>query len=200
MAERCRIGYPLAAVHGNNNPAVTIEYEVKALREYLDQLARDEDDELISRYELKRPPMPPGLYWRLRWIAGWILRSLRPLLVWRPDPWPVVLKQAYRARMRPVLIWAIGVDRGTLRAACDGFARMQDSPLRLAPVLVTDVADFAFFSRLGWLVEYVPKLAGEGPSYDERKARLLARLYRRLPALPVAVGLAEKCPTKYLRR
>jgi hypothetical protein len=52
-------------------------------------------------------------------------------------------------------------------------------------VLVTDVADFAFFSRLGWLVEYLPKLSGEGQAYELRKARFIAKLYRDAPALPV---------------
>jgi hypothetical protein len=59
------------------------------------------------------------------------------------------------------------------------------------PVLVTDVADFAFFSRLGWLVEYVPALSTPADDYGERKRRYLAWRYRDAPALPVSAGLAE---------
>jgi hypothetical protein len=66
------------------------------------------------------------------------------------------------ARAKPSLIWAVGTDRETLREACSGFARMQESLPGFAPVLVTDVADFAFFSRLGWLVEYLPELPAKG--------------------------------------
>jgi hypothetical protein len=88
-----------------------------------------------------------------------------------------------------LLIWAVGTDRDTLREACGGFSKLHDSLPGFAPVLVTDVADFAFFSRLGWLVEYLPRLAGEGGPYEERKARFLARLYRGAPTLPVDAGL-----------
>jgi hypothetical protein len=65
---------------------------------------------------------------------------------------------------------------------------------------VTDVADFAFFSRLGWLVEYLPELSGQGEPYDERKARLLARLYRGAPAVPVRAGLESGSLAEELRR
>jgi hypothetical protein len=61
-----------------------------------------------------------------------------------------------------------------------------------APVLVTDVADFAFFSRLGWLVEYVPPLSAPAGEYAGRKQRHLAWLYRDALALPASVGLMER--------
>ena len=163
--------------------------EVQALRRYLDSLADASDDALAARYELKRPPMPPGLYWKARWLAGRILRSLRSISIWRPDPWPVALKHAgFRAGARPLVIWAVGADREDVRIACRRVAEARSAG-KLAPVLVTDIADFAFFSRLGWLVEYVPPLAGEGPGYDERKLKFLARLYRGAPALPVSALL-----------
>src|SRR5690606_18109816 len=93
--------------------------EVQALRRYLDSLAHASDDALAARYELKRPPMPPGLYWKARWLAGRILRSLRSISIWRPDPWPVALKHAgFRAGARPLVIWAVGADREDVRIAC----------------------------------------------------------------------------------
>lgn len=67
---------------------------------------------------------------------------------------------------------------------------MQGSLKNRVPVLVTDVADFSFFSRLGWLVEYVPSLSTAG-GYAARKERYLAWLYRDVPAVPVTVGLYE---------
>jgi hypothetical protein len=60
------------------------------------------------------------------------------------------------------------------------------------PVLVTNVADFAFFSRLGWLVEYVPALSAPAGGYAERKQRHLAWRYRDAPALPVSAGLTDE--------
>jgi hypothetical protein len=175
--------------------------EIEALQRYLDDLARDTDEDLIGRYELQRPPVPPGLYWRLRWLAGWTLRWLESTGIWRPAPWPVSLRQGRaKPRAKPLLIWAVGTDRDKLRKACDGFSRLRDSLPGFAPVLVTDVADFAFFSRLGWLVEYVPRMVGEGEAYDERKMRFLARLYRGAPALPVSVCLETASRANDIRR
>ena len=162
------------------------------LQPRLDELARTPDSELAQRYFLRWPRRPPGLYWQIRWLIALILRWLEVMRVWRPDPWPVVLRQARsHAKARPLLIWAVGIDRDTLRRACDGVQRLESLLPGFAPVLVTDVADFAFFSRLGWLVEYLPRLTGEGEPYEKRKERFLARLYRGAPALPAGAILEE---------
>jgi hypothetical protein len=160
------------------------------LRERLDDLASQPDESFTKRYVLRRPHLPSGFYWQLRWLAGRVLRGLQAFHILPQDPWPASLRQAATgAGAKPLLIWAVGTDRDTLREACRGFSRLQDSLPGFAPVLVTDVADFAFFSRLGWLVEYLPELAGQGDPYAQGKARLLARLYRGAPALPVLAGL-----------
>jgi hypothetical protein len=158
--------------------------DIKRLRQYLDHLA-DDDDEELARYELTRPPKPPGLYWQVRWLGGRMLRWLEAMGLKKPDPWPVALKQGSESyRAKPLLIWAVGTDRDTLREACLRFPELREALPGLAPVLVTDVADFAFFSRVGCLVEYLPEITGEGQRYEERKLRFLARLYRGAPALP----------------
>jgi len=63
---------------------------------------------------------------------------------------------------------------------------------RLAPVLITNVSDFSYYSKRGWLVEYVPDFSdgGSGDPSDIRAAREakllhLARMYRAAPVLPV---------------
>jgi hypothetical protein len=166
----------------------SLQDDIRRLRRELDDLADGVDD--LVRYELRQPPMPPGGYWKLRWLVGLLLRWLEAARLKQPDPWPVRLRQAAgHARAKPLLIWAVGSDRNTLRKACRGFSTLDDSLPGFAPVLVTDVADFAFFSRLGWLVEYVPRLPGEGKPYDTRKASFLVRLYRGAPVLPVHAGL-----------
>jgi hypothetical protein len=169
---------------------LSLSEEIEALRRHLNDLAHTADDELTMRYALRQSPRPPGLYWQVRWFVGRIVRWLEAMRILRPNPWPASLRQAATSvEAKPLLIWAVGTDRDTLRAACGGFARLLESPPGFAPVLITDVADFAFFSRLGWLVEYLPELSGEGEPYRERKARFLARLYCDAPVLPVRAGL-----------
>jgi hypothetical protein len=100
----------------------------------------------------------------------------------------------------PLLIWAVGTDRDTLRESCRVIAGLASEAAGLAPVLVTDVADFAYFSRLGWLVEYLPSLDGTGEAYPSRKARYLARLYEGAPAIPVLAGLSTETVAQRIRQ
>ena len=180
--------------------AVSLKEEIEALQRQLDELARDPDDNLIKRYTLRWPPLPPGLYWQLRWLISLSLRGLESMRILRSDPWPTSLKQGCaNAKAKPLLIWAVGADREKLREACDGLSRLRDSLPGFAPVLVTDVGDFAYFSRLGWLVEYLPRVAGQGEPYEERKLKYLARLYRGAPVLPVSAGLEDGRESEYLQ-
>jgi hypothetical protein len=169
----------------------SLRQDIDALRRSLDDLVARSDDELM-RYELMHPRMPPGLYWKVRWLAGCILRWLEIVGIKKQDPWPAGLKQVPASKdANPLLIWAVGTERDALRRACRTLAPIQSALPGFAPVLVTDVADFAFFSRTGWLVEYLPPLSGEGKSYAERKARFVASLYRAAPALPVTAALEQ---------
>ena len=141
------------------------------------------------------PPDIPtkGLYWQLRGVVGTVLRWFQARWPWRPDPWPVSLKQnSTDPKSKPLLIWAVGTDRETLRESCTKLQERWDSFPGYAPVLVTDTADFAFFSRLGWLVEYLPRLAGTGEPYEERKLKYIARLYRGARILPISAGLGAR--------
>jgi hypothetical protein len=174
--------------------------EMERLRQHLDDLAQVDDDSFTTRYTLRRPPLPPGVYWQLRALAGLTLRRMEQVGILRPDPWPASLKHSpASARAKPFLIWAVGTERETLRDACSGFADVQDSLPGFAPVLVTDVADFAFFSRLGWLIEYLPRLPGGGEPYENRKTRLVARLYHGAPVVPASAGLEAKSRGDELR-
>jgi len=177
--------------------SVIIKEEIEALQLYLHELASYTDDELTERYVIKRSPRPVGLYWQLRGLVGRVLRWLEARSPWRKNPWPVSLKQyPTHPKALPLIIWAVGTDSDTLREACTSLSTQWDSLPGFAPVLITDVADFAFYSRLGWLVEYVPRMVGEGEPYEERKLKYLARLYRGAPVLPVSAGLeADRLPT-----
>ena len=163
-------------------------------------MAGEAETGLGQRYALKFPPPDSlSLYRRLRVKLGLLLRRLglrraRPL-----QPWVTGLNHAEASEgARPFVIWALDTDRDTLRTACRGFKTLLEELPGWIPVLITDVADFAFFSRLGWLVEYVPQMAEPADNYAERKRRYLAWRYRDAPALPLAVGLTENVPIEEL--
>jgi hypothetical protein len=169
-----------------------VENEVRQLRQQLESVAACSEEDL-SRYELRWPPMPPGLYWRIRWLVGCLLRGLEWMKLKTADGWPVSLRHSPAgARATPYLIWALGTDQETLRSACSGFVELGARLPGFVPVLVTDVPDFAFFSRLGWMVEYVPELQGAGTSYATSKVGFIARLYHDAPVVPVSIGLQAR--------
>ena len=85
----------------------------------------------------------------------------------------------------------MNIDRDGLRDACVKIKKLQTTSPGWAPVLVTDIADFAFFSRLSWLVEYVPSLSAPAGWYSERKLRYIAWRYRDVPVLPATVEFKE---------
>lgn len=167
--------------------------EITALRKDLHRLSRKAEVRLVRRYRRLRPLERVSLDLRVRRAVVQILRRLRlkpPAPT--PEPWrPDLRHLGHAGPPRPLLIWALGTDRDTLRIACQGFQKLHRAIPEFAPVLVTDVADFAFYSRLGWLVEYVPALSAPADRYAERKRRYLAWRYRDAPALPVSVGLRE---------
>jgi hypothetical protein len=171
---------------------MSIFAETKALRRELRALAAKPEWDLLARHDLlSNKPLSSSRQRAWRYVK----RTLAALGLMLPHvtdyPWRPTLKHALaNADARPLLVWALGAERDELRRACEGFSnRLRDG--RLAPILVTDVPDFAFFSRLGWLVEYLPELSGEGPSYRERKRAYLAWRYRDAYALPLSVGLAS---------
>ena len=165
--------------------------EIEALRQYAAELADEADMGLTQRYALWHPPgQRRTLYRRLRRALGRLLRRLRLRPVQVPEPWLPGLEHAARSDgAKPLVIWAMETETSQLREACRAIDRLLASLPGWAPVLITDVADFSFYSRLGWLVEYVPTLSEPAGEYRERKRRYLAWRYRYAPFLPVTVGL-----------
>lgn len=166
------------------------------LRRQLAEMAMEPDDDLAERYTMHRPSRPAGFYWQLRWFAGRILRLLQKTGILTSNAWPVSLKHGkFRKNARPLVIWAIGADSQELRESCEKISVVLESTPELAPVLVTDVPDFTFYSRLGWLIEYVPSVKGCGEAFERRKARYLARLYHDAAILPLpACPLGDVAP------
>lgn len=173
---------------------MSLEAETERLRRRLERLAREaESDPVLARYPPLFGRLRLSVYRRARLAAGDVLRGLGlkappPRRSWQPG----LRHLAQDESSRPLVVWALDIEREALRHACLGFKRIE-AQLRpgLVPVLVTDVADFAFFSRLGWLVEYVPALSDPAAAYAARKTRYLAWRYRDAPALPASAGLLQ---------
>ncbi|MFT4066436.1 hypothetical protein [Paraburkholderia sp.] len=168
--------------------------EAKALRRQVKRLAAKPEWDLLARYDLlgKKPPSSwqEGVWRRIRHLLA--STSLISPHVTR-YPWlPTLKHRPVSADVKTVMIWALDADRHQLRAACESLSKKLQGGDDLAPVLVTDIADFAFYSRLGWLVEYVPSLSGEGPSLQRRKQAYLAWRYRNATVLPLSAGLASE--------
>jgi hypothetical protein len=163
------------------------------LRRELRQLADEFDVRLIDRYALRSPPAyRVSVYRRLRALAGAVLRrtGLRRRL--QAELWvPGLEHEPGGGEARALLVWAPGMDRASVRSACAALRGLQSQLPGRAPVLVTDVADFAYFSRLGWLVEYVPTFSAPADSYNGRKLRYLAWRYRDAPAIPASIALSR---------
>jgi hypothetical protein len=172
---------------------MSLRGDIEALREELARLASEADTGLQRRYALWHPPgQRRTLYRRLRKALGRLLRRLHLRPTQPMEPWLTGLRHSRQNEgARTLVIWALGEDREQLRDACRGFERLLEALPGWAPVLVTDVADFAFYSRLGWLIEYVPTLSEPAGSFRERKRRYLAWRYRDAPSLPVSVGLHD---------
>lgn len=167
--------------------------ETQALRKLLAELAAGIEWEYLHRYDLLREKIPPK-FWDRWFLIVWDVLAKTGLV--RPHvtrySWQSALKHAPSTEgSTTFLIWALGIQQEELRAACDGFVMRFDSGSDIVPVLVTDVADFYYYSRLNWLVEYVPDLSGAGESYSERKQRYLAWRYQDAVVVPVSAGLAS---------
>lgn len=162
--------------------------ETVALRQKLAAMAATPEWELLASCDLLREKRLPTLQGRAVRKARNLLSTLRitPPYV-TPYPWQATLKHAPRAEhVRPLLIWALDYTYEELRQACTALQQRLAYDNTLAPVLITNVADFAFFSRLGWLVEYVPKLGDQGAVYQDRKIRYLAWRYRDALMIPIS--------------
>jgi hypothetical protein len=181
---------------------VSVIAEAKALRRQLKARAANPEWDLLTRYDLlgKKPPsrLKERVWRRVRHLLASI-GMISPHVT--KYPWiPTLKHRPVSANVKTVLIWALGADREQLRAACEGFSSKLHGCDDLAPVLVTDIADFALYSRLGWLVEYVPSLSGEGPSLQQRKQAYLAWRYRDACIVPLSAGLASLREWNALRK
>ncbi|WP_322995280.1 hypothetical protein [Castellaniella sp.] len=151
---------------------LTVLYaQTRALRTKLAYLAARPDWALMASSDLLAHKEPDSKIYRYRRTMRRVLARMgcgTPLLT--QYPWQAGLKHApaLTGQARVLLIWAVGMPRDALRLACQGVQAhwlaasdmdrdaQNDSAaagfVSWVPVLVTDVADFAWFSRLGWLV------------------------------------------------
>ncbi len=168
--------------------------ETVALRENIAAWAADPEWSLLCRYDLLRqkPPLSFGDLWFRRAKKILARLGLVPPHLTKYSWLPTLKHTQPKGDSTVLLIWAVGIGQDDLRKACEGFLERTGAESCTVPVLVTDCADFAYFSRLQWLVEYVPALSGEGPSYCARKQHYLAWRYRDALVVPASAGRASE--------
>lgn len=159
--------------------------------------AKEFPDSFVKKYEiLSRPVLltaRSGVPFRTRgyrWFRDFLLRLrlIKPsqtALAWSPKLKHVPVEDDARV----VLFWAVGqCDKETLRlelaAALERF-KPQGGGAGVLGVLLTNVPDFAFYSRLGWLVEYLPAESEVFGPYSQKKLRYLAWRYKHAEVVPV---------------
>jgi len=176
--------------------------ETCALRHKLAGLAAQPPWDFLARHDLlthKRPKTLARRLWRIGRNVLTRFKILPPHVT--SYPWFATLKHVPKAQApTTLLIWAVDVQQDKLRKACAAFAARLAENENLAPVLVTDVADFALYSRLGWLVEYVPDLQPRGRAYKESKLGYLAWRYRNAVIVPLAAAFASEMDWQKLLR
>jgi hypothetical protein len=181
---------------------VSLAADIRETRRLVERLAREAEPRLRTRYALWHPVGQRRTpYRRFRKALGRLLRVLKLRPTPGVEPWRADLRHAnYPEGARTLVIWALGTEREELRRACAGIGRLLESSPGRVPVLITDVADFTYFSRLGWLVEYVPRLGEPAARYFERKQRHLAWLYREADVLPARAALEDDVSLEELLR
>ncbi len=99
--------------------------------------------------------------------------------IMRPSGWQVDLKHALSSeRKKTLLLWSEGLCKEEQRRLCQNVQEYLQEYSEYIPVLVTDMSDFAYFSRLHWLVEYLPKLRMQSDAnYKEQKRAYLLWRY-----------------------
>lgn len=148
---------------------------------------------VVSNYEILPRPIllsaRSGVPLKTR-ILRWFRDLLVGLKLDKPgqfgSAWSPRLKHVPAAQdAKVVLFWAVGeYEKQDLRLALAGQLERFKSQGGGLGVLVTNIPDFAFYSRLGWLVEYLPTLSGTHESYAQEKLRYLAWRYRGADVVP----------------
>lgn len=170
--------------------------EFKALQEHYRNTGK-KPAALLRKYEiLPRPVLltagakVPFLLSMLRVVRNWLIaiRLIQPSQF--DSAWSPRLKHVSVAQdTKVVLFWAVGeCDKQEFRVVLGAHLEQFKSQGGGLGVLVTNVPDFAFYSRLGWLVEYLPELPGTQESYAQEKLRYLAWRYRGAAVVPCVLN------------
>ena len=166
--------------------------EFKALQQHF-RISGEKPGVLVSKYEilprltlLTAGSIVPFRLSVYRAVRDWLI-TLRLIQPGQFDSaWSPRLKHVPAAQdAKVVIFWAVGgYDKQDLRVALTAQLERFKSQGGGLGVLLTNVPDFAFYSRLGWLVEFLPVLPGDREAYKQQKLRYLAWRYRDAAVVP----------------
>lgn len=119
-------------------------------------------------------------------VSDWLYKNNLP--AW--PAWSPALKHGSALHGKTLYLQNDLQNKTQSREACDNIKSWLKG-LQFIPVLETGISDFAFYSRLGWLVEYLPNLDGNG-AYVAQKKHYLAWRYKGAIRIPLSAGLGSK--------
>ncbi|MFW8567273.1 hypothetical protein [Orrella sp. 11846] len=182
------------------NTLSAVELETKPLREQFKRWQNAPDAHLLWRSDLIVLKQPPGIRNRFRRrLSHWFMKLGIHHKDWGRYDWSATLKHQSLEHgetdnpLMTVLVWAVGHSRSDVRQGCERLNQyFRSQKIVVVPVLVTDVPDFAWYSRLSWLIEYLPKLTTIDESYTDRKSAHLAWLYHDASIIPLSAAFLNE--------
>lgn len=180
---------------------MTVTEDTFAIRNELANLRLHPDLKLLITYDLLAQGKPKYIFKILNKISVFLSSFRHTQAILTKYKWNPSLKHGKKINEgRILLIWGCGIEKKKLRDCCEGLFKLINESNFFIPVLVTDIADFSYFSRLGWLIEYLPEISGDGHSYQKRKKNYLAWRYKEAVIVYATVGLLSKAEFTELTR
>lgn len=169
------------------NEAMKLRHATEKLREYQQYLAGLCDRFFLYFY------LANNIRFKALARASLALRirfGLKGLPITNLADWNAGLKHCKR-KGQVILVCAGKKNMALQRKACENLQRIF-SEKNFIIVLATPVEDFSFYARLGWLVEYLPRMGNFLSFYRSKKIWYLTLRYKDAVILPIEYGLENE--------
>lgn len=157
------------------------------------QFSNQPDWPIIVRYELLPKKPKQGF------LKAWKYRLERLMRIMGLDKahyqnkiWLSGLKHGSQIKASTTLVVLGDLEsKKESRLACQNLREILCKQDNYCPVLITSLEDFTFYAKLGWLVEYLPRM-NSSENYQNEKLKYLVWRYRQAHVLALSDGLLKK--------